>query len=334
MGTEVAVEQIQKTDETVHYFKMPVYIEVHYSDGTMDAVKETLENAFEVVKIDNPKKKKIAFVLFDPNSNIIKQLSFKKSFEELQEQILNAPHYIDRYDAIVALKEFEVDKKREVLIESLKREKHYGIINEIISQLAADQNELSIENLQELTKYPKAAVRDQVFKSVTLNDSWKPFFEAALTDSSYEVVKTVLEKLCDQYPLKVEDYLAITKNVYGMNHSVKIKWLEISFLKYGNKFDGFEKLVFYASPNYEFRTRILAFGVLKTANYLDENLCGSLFQAMLSSNGRLAGPAGELVNFFALQASYKNKFKVFFQNQNFQTAEKESLIRQLPWLKN
>ncbi len=333
-GTEIAVEQIQKTDETVHYFKMPVVLEVHYTDGTMDAVNETMDKAFEVVKINNPKKKKIAFVLFDPNSNIVKQVSFKKSFEELQEQIEIAPHYIDRYDAAVALREVELDQKREVLIEALKREKHYGIINELISQLAEDKNASSINYLQGLSKYPKAAMRDHLFKSVSITDTWKPFFEAALTDSSYDVVKTALEKLSNQYPDQTEKYLAATKDVFGMNHAVKMKWLEISYLRNGKKLEDMEKLVFYASPNYEFRTRVLAFGVLKTTNYLNQNLCGHLLQAMLSSNGRLSGPAGELVNFYALQADYKALFKQFFQKQNYSAPEKESLLKLLPWLKS
>ena len=91
-ATEVIVEQPQKTDETVRHFQMPVVIEVHYADGSFDSVKEMNKEAYERIKIPNPNKKEIAFVLFDPNSNIIKQVTFKKSFEEIEEQIEKAKY--------------------------------------------------------------------------------------------------------------------------------------------------------------------------------------------------------------------------------------------------
>jgi hypothetical protein len=31
-ATEIAIEQVQKTNETIQYFKMPLAIEVHYTD--------------------------------------------------------------------------------------------------------------------------------------------------------------------------------------------------------------------------------------------------------------------------------------------------------------
>ncbi len=332
--TEITVEQIHKTNETVHTFKMPVNIEVHYLDGSMDSQKEMIDDALTVIKIKNAARKKIAFVLFDPGSNIIKQITFNKSFEELKYQIERAANYLDRFDALVALRDTDIEKKRILLHEALNREKHYGIINELVSQLISDSNSTSVALLQKLSKSNKAIIREHLFKNIILNDSWKPLFEEALTDSSYEVVKTVLEKLCNQYPIGITRYLALTANVYGMNNSVKIKWLEISIFKGGNRNNGLQNLVQYAGPGYEFRTRLLAFGVLKAANHINDELAGHLFQAILSTNSRLSGPAGELLSYFAIQTEVKEGIKFYHQKQNYSASEKEILIKQLPWLKN
>ena len=333
-ATEIVVEQIHKTDETVHYFKMPIVFEVHYTDGSFDSKKQMIEEAFSLVKIENPNKKKIAYVLFDPSSNIIKQVTFNKSFETLKAQFEKASNYLDRYDALLAMRDIAKEQKRTILLSAFDREKHYGIINEIIAQLADDNDEKTIQALMKLSKYPKAAVRDFLFKSVKLNDGWKPAFEEALTDSSYDVVKTVLEKLAYQYPVNITRYLALTANTYGMNNSVKIKWLEISMYKGGNRSNALQSLVQYAGPGFEFRTRLLAFASLKAANHINDELAGYMFQAMLSTNSRLAGPATDLMNYFATQMEVKEGIKFYFNKQEYAVADKEMLLKQLPWLKN
>ena len=49
-GTEVAIEQTHLRDEVVGLFKMPMVIQVHYTDGTVDEVTEWIDEQFEVVK--------------------------------------------------------------------------------------------------------------------------------------------------------------------------------------------------------------------------------------------------------------------------------------------
>ncbi len=342
-STEVAIEQIQKTDETVRYFQMPVVIEIHYTDGTFDSVKEMQSQAFEVVKIANPKAKKIAFVLFDPNSNITKQITFKKSFDELQEQIEKAKNYIDRYDAAVALKDIPVDEKREVLIEALKREKHFGIINEIVSQLIADTDDKSAAAMMALISYKqKSSTREAVIKGLQNIDArWKQICIEALSDSSYNVVKAAMDKLYQKSFDKTTMTLVInaTKNTWGMNNSVMIKRNELialsGMLIDANAFNSNEALhaiTEFASSQYEFRTRIQAFNSLKILNHIDKEVAQNLFNAILSPNTRLANPAADLANHFSNQITYKNLMKEYYKKQNFAPWQKDILGKQLTWL--
>lgn len=340
--TAVTIEQIHKTDETIGHFKMPVTIEVHYTDGTLDAIAQIQQEAFEVIKINNPLNKKIAFVLFDPNSNIIKQVTFKKTLEELKQQIEKAPNYIDRYDAAVALRDLELNEKRNILLQTIQKEKHYGIVNEIINQLINDKEPVSVKAMQAMLQHPKSVVRENVLNKLnTISAEWKPYYLKALSDSSYDVVKTAMDKLYNNFQDKetIEKILSATENIWGMNNAVKIKHYEIIFLASTQQILAPEKKQYaisqlnqFASSQFEFRTRLLAFSTFKTLNLLNKELCDNLFNAMLSSNSRLAGPATELANYFATQAVYKQLLKDNYKKANFETWQKDIVKRNLNWI--
>ncbi|MFN4083353.1 MAG: M1 family metallopeptidase [Bacteroidia bacterium] len=335
-GTEIAIEQIHQTSETVRLFKMPVIIEVHYTDGTFDSVTEVIEEQFKTVRIGNPGNKNIAYVLFDPNSNILKQVTFNKKYEELINQAKNAKYMLDRYDAIVGMKNIEPYVKRNVLIDLLKDEKnqHHAIVNEIINQLANDYHSDTKASLANLAAHKKAAVRDYLFNKINPNDEfWKNALIRALADSSYDVVKTALTKLCTAYPREITEWVNRTNNVYGMNNAVRIKWLELNIVyNEGNIENHLAELEKYASALYEFRTRINAFNTIKATNYFSITLCMSLFQAMLSKNSRLAGPAADLLNYYSAQANYRNMAKAVFLKQVTDPIDKDVLIKQAPFL--
>jgi len=324
-ATEIAIEQIQEMNEIVRTFKMPIRLEVYYTDGSVSAVNEMISEAFEVVKIPNLGNRKIAFVLFDPNSNVLKQVTFKKSLESLLEQVKRAPYMLDRYDALVGLRAYSLDQKREVLISLFKQEKHEGIVNEIISQLANDTKVESVSLLLQSFTNKKAAIRDHAVKSIRLEAQNRSYFEAALADSSYDVVKSSLEKLCAAYPQEAAKFLQATKDVHGMFHNVRMKWLELSILHKVAAEDAQKELIRYASEAFEFRTRQQAFLVLKSTQTFSDEVVEALMQAMLSSNGRLASPAAELANYFTANLNHLAKFKAIYKSKNYSKEEQEIL---------
>jgi hypothetical protein len=220
------------------------------------------------------------------------------------------------------------------LYEVLGREKHEGIINEVITQLSLDQTEKSQALLKDLTRFTKAGVRDNALKNMSPNEGNKSAFVLALNDSSYDVVKTALEKLCLAYPNEVEVYLKATKNVHGMFHSVKMKWLELSILLGVEADKARAELVDYSSAGYEFRTRGQAFMVLKSTSTFNDEVISNVFQAVLSPNGRLSGPAADLANYYGSNVIFKEKMKKYFASAQFSDAEKEILIKSVFLLKN
>ena len=103
-STNFKVLQIQETNNLVGYFKMPIRFEVHYKDGSKDSITTWIENQFHEISIANPLKKQISFVLFDPGRQVLKKVTFERSFGELAEQAKKAKNMIDRYDALVEMR--------------------------------------------------------------------------------------------------------------------------------------------------------------------------------------------------------------------------------------
>ncbi len=329
--TEIAVEQTHQRDEVVGLFKMPIVFEVHYMDGTSDKIQQWISEAYEVVKIDNKAHKEIAFVLFDPNSQILKSVTFKKSFDELENQVLKAPYMLDRYDALVALKTFPIAEKRDLLMEVFKKESFHQMKAEVINQLVNE--EAVAAELQSVFTQSAPAPKLAAIKNYTgNNESWKQVFIKALQDSSYDVVQSVLEKLCRMYPTEAATYLETTKNVFGMSNSVNIKWHELAATNQIRKQESVNALVGYSSNQWEFRTRNNAFASIKSLGYCDDKLVVNLFDAMLSTNGRLATPASQLADFLAQQTEYKNMFTAYYKSQTWETWQIEQLKKYMSFL--
>jgi len=59
----------------------------------------------------------VAFVLFDADNKILKNVTFKKSYNMLKAQVIAAENILDRYDALVALREISYTKKKGLLFE-------------------------------------------------------------------------------------------------------------------------------------------------------------------------------------------------------------------------
>jgi aminopeptidase N len=329
--TEISVQQTQQRNEVVGLFKMPFVFEVHYTDGTKDRVKEWIAEASELVQVPNRAYRQIAFVLFDPGSNVLKSVVFKKSFKELCAQALHAPEMLDRYDALLALKSYPADKKQQVLMQVFRHETFHQLKAEIVSQLIelpSLTEELSTVFAAEAPSAKLAAIKG----SADLSAAWKKVFIKALQDSSYEVVQAGLEKLCKTYPSESDRFLQATREVYGMNNSVNIKWHELAATYTADKQSSQDQLVDYASAKWEFRTRGHAFNALKNLGYCDEQLIVHLFDALLSTNGRLAAPAAQLAEFLAQQTIYKNMMSTYFKSRKWAAREKTQLKSSLNFL--
>ncbi|MBI3259709.1 MAG: M1 family metallopeptidase [Ignavibacteriae bacterium] len=325
--TQITVAQIQPRDELSGLFKMPVEFEVHYADGSSDHKREWIEKEQHTVTIPNNNSKDVAYVLFDPASHIMKQLTFKKLFSELKAQVLNAPNMIDRYDALVGLKSDSSDiaAKQTVLSQVFDKEKYSVMRSEVVSQLSGEKTATAYAVLHKAFKDRDVDVRKSALNGVKgVPVEFQKDVEGMLKDSSYAVVATALEKLSDVYPQNIPTYLETTKNELGMYNQVKIKWLEISVAA-GTPVaaDSKEKLIRYSSSSYEFWTRRNAMNALKRVNYCDDKVIDNLVDGMFNPCGRLSGPASDVLTYFYQQSQYKQKIMKYYNSKEWKGWQKD-----------
>lgn len=322
--TQVNVKQIHVVDDVVGYFKMPVVFDVYYRDGTKQQVKEWVQGHSTTVNIPNADNRDIEFVLFDPGNEILRQLTFKKSTPELKAQALKAAHMIDRYDALVALREVNIDEKRQTLLDAYAKETFHATKGEIIQQLSKDNDSRSVELLRKAFADGDVNVRQAAVNALEAKGDWVAYFSQALKDSSYNVIRTALTKLGEQQPANMNTWLLATDNLYGHNHDLRIKWLELAIRNSQENYK--EELIAYSSRQFEFRTRNAAFGTLKTLNLFNEQVAANLLNAAMSPNGRLKAPAVETLNYFMQQHAAMQVLKQHYATANY-TAEQKDLIK-------
>jgi len=304
-STFIRIEQIQPVNDLTGLFRVPVWLQVWYTDGSADSIQVWAEKKVEEIRVPNQGKKKLDYLLFDPGNHVLKRVTFNKSTQELFAQVLRAQHLSDRYDALVALRPVALEEKRDILIRSYENESFHLTKSEILRQLSAD----SLSGTRELFRLaiydPDAEVRKTVL--MVLNPipvSLKPDAETLLHDSSYLNVELALDKLSRQFPEDVSGYLDLTASETGWRgKNIRMKWLQISIEHW--KLERLQELISYTAPNQDFETRMNAFNTLKQLGYIDETIAANAKEASRHWNNKLAGVAQAFLAFFAQIDEYK-----------------------------
>lgn len=322
--TRFTVTQQHAVSDVVGLFKMPFVFEVHYKDGSMDTKTAWIENKTHAVDVDNPAKKAIDYVLFDPNSRVaLKTVSFVKPQEMLKAQAAKAKYMLDRYDAVVALRSASMDDKIYLYKEIMgKKNEYHPVKGEIVYQLANVNDSRAQEIIKMAISDEAVQVRQSVVNDIKfIDESMLADFEKLLDDKSYVTIEKALEKLCLQYPANSQKYLTKTQGIDGYRgNNVKVKWLEMAA---ANDPKYKDQLVELTSVSYEFLTRNNAMEALKRLNYFNETLLKNLVDASFNPNRRLAGPAKEAINHFYYQNTYKKQISEYLRNGDWNDWEQK-----------
>lgn len=311
--TRIQVEQIHETSPLIGLFKMPIGFEVHYADGTADYKVQWIREKLEIVSIPNPQGKKIAFVIFDPGRKIIKHVTFNRTYSELLAQLSSAENMIDRYDALLAMKEIKLETKREDLYVRFYKETSVLVRSEIVAQLASDRHPLSIEILQAAITDQNDKVRLAVLKNIkSVPAELKAGLEKCLTDPSYLNVELALDLLCRSFPAEQSGYLALTKNEEGWRgKNIRMKWLEIATERSKRHLD---ELAAYSSESFEFETRINAMNLLKKLNYCNDEVILNLGSGLIHWNYKIKNASLDCLKYFNAQSAYHWRIEQLLSN--------------------
>ena len=120
-----------------------------------------------------------------------------------------------------------------------------------------------------------------------------------------------------------------TEGVVGPSgRNVDVKRLEIK-ARLMNDQAAKDQLVVLSSMSYEFRTRVNAAQALKRLNYFASPLLVNLTDAMVSSNLRLAGPCGEVLDFLYNQAQNRAVIADYIRSKAMKDWERETIGKML-----
>ena len=303
------VEQIHEKDEVVRDFEIPVDMAVYYKDGKIQRFTQKLKSSTETFSVNRDGD--IDFILFDEGSFVLKEVAFNKSEAAYLSQFQKAEYMLDRYDALVALRGSKAEFKRDALIQSFSKERFDFIRAEIATQLLADSG-VPFALITSISKDPQAQVRLSFAQNAPILKSTEKLFENLLTDSSYVIIETVLERIYDNplFAPRKSTLLDKINNIDGHTHGIKIKYLEKAQAEYPKMGPGMRKaLVRMAGPKYEFRTRILAMQALQRMNYLDAEFAANLFEGASNFNSRLNSSTWPVINHFLGQNETKQLLK-------------------------
>jgi len=293
-GLLVKVEQIQEINELMPVFKAKLNFELGYADGSrrMFSIDNNQREQLFVI----PKEMELLYILFDPGDRLLKKVTFERPLYDRFDQLLNTPLMIDKYKALVELREVPMDQKREILYIAYKKGPYHLLKSEILSQLAADTARQGIEVFRQALLDEDVLVRRGALNVV--NATQKGLLkelESCLTDTSYTNIILAMNALCKINPDEAGRYLRMTKNERGFpGLNVRIVWLELAVRNGDAKCK--KELVQYATRSYDFRTRINALEAIMRLNFYNPEVANAIQDAVNHWNFKLraAGQKADL----------------------------------------
>lgn len=318
---QVRVDQIQPQNEYTGLFKVPVDLEVQYTDGTVYRKQEWISRETSLIDLPNPGSRSPEFVVFDAGNRILKKVDFPRTSQELLAQFAKGRHVADRLEALRALREIPVDKKREALSLGFEKEHFHLIKAEIIDQLSGDS--ISLPLMQKAIHDPDARVRKAVTDILkTVPAGLIADYEHLLGDSSIFITEAALINLTNTLiadktanPAQINRYFELTAKETGWRGlNIRITWLcQKALFEPANKTIP-AKLTDYSSPVFEFETRMNAIAALQKLNYLDDISLDYLIKACLHWNFKLNAVAKEALQYYYKQLKYKVMIDQYLNN--------------------
>jgi HEAT repeat protein len=195
---------------------------------------------------------------------------------------------IDRYEALLDLRNFPLEDKRTALLQAGSTSEFHLIKSEIMDQLSADKNDESRNFIINCLTDTNVFVRRAAINAMQEHHLEGVLeLEKVLSDISYSNQELALRKLATLNPDRLPAYLSLA-------HS-------------GNE-KAFELLTNFSGNQYEFRTRINAIKALASLNKINEAIAENLIAAAFHWNFRLSPVALEALQEF--YASENNRMLI------------------------
>lgn len=319
------VVQIQEEKELSSTFKMPIVFEIYFEDGSKESRRVMVETDTAEVVLPLGGKE-VSYVLFDPNSEVMKQVTFEKSKDILKIQAESAENMIDRFDAMDALSETTFKGKDDFFMKRFEEESFHAIKSLVVRALSGEKSKVKEEIILKALADKDAEVRRTALYNIV---DMTPLIEEqamkCLKDSSYKNIETALEVLCVTNLAGAQKYLDVVDGVVGnRSRNVEITRLKIAAIINKDKAAA-DKIADYTSASFEFLTRANAMKGLQNLRYLNEDALDNLLEARFHFNSRLRSSAINCLDYFYEIEEYRNRLSSYFRLKTLTDKQKKAL---------
>jgi hypothetical protein len=321
----VMVEQVHQMDDLTGLFQMPFDIDLYFEGGGHTTSRHWISEKKQYLDIPVQKENLPLFIIWDPNQKVLKKLQFNRSIDELSMQALMAEHMIDRYEALVTLREYPLVDKRDVLLQVYEHEGYHLTKGEVLGQLAGNMDDDVLMIMEDALQSDDVYLRRAALEALPVIPAELQLdVEAMLTGQSYINTEIALRKLVISFPKEYGRYLEKTKNMKGWRgRNIRMAWLEVA-LQYGQR-EYLRELVNYAGPGYGFETRINAFKLLRKLNYMDYDAARNLCHGAVYWNYKVRNAALDVIKYFAEQTDKRYELKYAVDRGPWSGKEREKL---------
>lgn len=303
------VKQLQPINKVRPAFRMPLTFEIWNINGRKTVLNVLNDKAEQSYTVPIESQGNPDFLLFDPGARIIKKVKFDREPTQLLNQFRLATNMIDRYEALVALKDVPLEVKRSTLEKQFYRESFHLIKSEIVNQLSDDENKKSEKLIYDALDDSEVYVRRTAISALQAHHNIsRGQARKMLSDESYSNIKLALEKLVLLDPENTANYLKMTADEVGFpGMNIRISWLKLAIENGQQKM--IDELIDYSGPSFDFLTRMNAIEALGELKYLNGSVAANIVEAADHWNFRLQPVAlNVLKQFYA-----ENRNKLFIE---------------------
>lgn len=302
------IRQMQEAKPERPLFLTKPFFEIHFEDGSYDHFQIINQTQYQRIERFYPESKQLAYILFDPGNRILKQQQFDRPANLLINQLLQAQLMIDRYEALLDLRNFPLEDKRTALLQAGSTSEFHLIKSEIMDQLSADKNDESRNFIINCLTDTNVFVRRAAINAMQEHHLEGVLeLEKVLSDISYSNQELALRKLATLNPDRLPAYLSLMDTATGFP-GLNVKIAQLELLAHSGNEKAFELLTNFSGNQYEFRTRMNAIKALASLNKINEAIAENLIAAAFHWNFRLSPVALDALQEF--YASENNRMLI------------------------
>jgi len=281
----------QKTDSII-FIKNSANLPVDFLFITKDSIyKLTKNNSFKLSDYQHLKT-----VIVNPENQKLYDIQFERDPIWVENQILSAPAFIDRYKALTHLQNWSAQRKDTLFEQLIERQEYYPVYQEIISQIKNDLNRKHLGYLKKLFR-KSLKTRQQIAVQIdTIPLEIKQSYKNLIKDASYVTKQAVLWHYWANFPNEISELLDQTAHLKGGNDKAfRLTWLSLALItksyKPTEKQNFANEIIAYSSPDFNMAIRLNAFPLLIQMQLITPEVIDNLLQASLHFNWRMHQPA-------------------------------------------